>query len=198
LTPARLSRTAAHAAFSAYGRPRYSIDGTVNLALVFGDFKRFAFLADIDLNPASPAAALESPPSWSLTASVAARINVAFHQNAVPSIGEVAVTALADAANVSVQVSATPAFLKPTTIRIDSLASGAARKIAPVPVELDLAFLSGLSEAVRAEVNFRVRVGDNEVFALAVPERFFRQANGQDLRAHPNSWPPSCAPTILP
>ena len=41
-------------------------------------------------------ATAEVSPSWSLTASVASRINVAFHQNAVPSIGEIALTAPAD------------------------------------------------------------------------------------------------------
>jgi hypothetical protein len=106
----------------------------------------------------------EPPRLWSLT-----RINVAFHQNAVPSVGEVALTAPVDASDVSVEIRATPPFLKPAMLRMDALAAGAARRIAPVPVELDLAVLSGLTEAVRAEVSFRARAGDAEVAALDLP-----------------------------
>jgi len=120
------------------------------------------------LETESPSAA-QVAPSWSLTASVASRINVAFHQNAVPSIGEIALTAPAGAADVCVQVRATPAFLKPATLRIDALAAGVARKISPVPIELDLAALAGLTEAVRAQVSFRVLVKEDEVFALDLP-----------------------------
>ena len=123
----------------------------------------------IEAESSSAPAGPQSPPSWSLTASVASRINVAFHQNAVPSIGEIALTAPADAVNISVHVRATPAFVKPVTIRIDALTRGAARKIAPVPVELDLAVLSSLTEAVRAEVNLRLLAGEDEVFALDLP-----------------------------
>ncbi|MGO9741679.1 MAG: DUF3320 domain-containing protein [Roseiarcus sp.] len=111
----------------------------------------------------------EAPRLWSLSASVAPRINVAFHQNAVPSIGEIALTAPVDAVDVAVQIRATPPFLKPTTLRIDALAAGATRKIAPVPVELDLAVLAGLTEAVRAEVNLRLRAGEDEFAALDLP-----------------------------
>src|SRR5947209_20310418 len=101
----------------------------------------------------SPSAA-EASPSWVLTASLAARINVAFHQNAVPSIAEIALTAPTDAAEVSVKLRATPVFLKPVTLRFDALAAGVTRKISPVPVELDLAALAGLTEAARGQVHF--------------------------------------------
>src|SRR6185437_14275419 len=125
----------------------------------------------MDETPArpSPEAEAEGPKSWSLSASVAPRINVAFHQNAVPSIGEIALTAPVDAVDVSVEIRATPPFLKPATLRIDALAAGATRKIAPVPVELDLAVLAGLKEAVRGEVHLRLRVGDSEIQSLDLP-----------------------------
>ena len=122
------------------------------------------------VEPEAPGATLApTPPSWSLAASVAPRLNVAFHQNAVPSIGEVALTAPVDAADVSVQIKATPPFLKPATFRIDAITAGATRTIAPVAVELDLSVLAGLTEAVRAQLSFRARVGEADVAALDVP-----------------------------
>ena len=139
----------------------------------------------IDVVSDLAATAPEAPASWSLTASVASRINVAFHQNAVPSIAEIALTAPADIANISVHVRATPAFLKPAAVRIDAMAAGVARKVAPVPVELDLAVLSGLTEAVRGEVNFRVRVGEDEVFALDVPVTLLSPSEWTGLSSAP-------------
>ena len=123
----------------------------------------------MDSSEVESSSAADATPSWAFTASLASRINVAFHQNAVPSIAEIALTAPMDAAEVSMQIRATPAFLKPATLRIDALAAGVTRKISPVPVELDLAALAGLTEAVRGQVRFRVLVKEDEVFALDLP-----------------------------
>jgi hypothetical protein len=109
------------------------------------------------------------PPGWTISASHAARINVAFHQNAAPFISEITLTAPVDAVDVSLRIRSVPPFLKPATLRIDAIAAGTARRIAPVPVELDLAVLAGLTEAVRGEVTLSLHAGQDEIKTLDLP-----------------------------
>ncbi|MGH7102124.1 MAG: DUF3320 domain-containing protein [Acetobacteraceae bacterium] len=86
--------------------------------------------------------------------SIAARINVAFHQNAVPAVAEITLVNETDSSvnEVTVSVSATPEFLRPATFRLDGLRPRGTARICPVLTELDAAFLLNLTEAVRCEI----------------------------------------------
>jgi hypothetical protein len=74
-----------------------------------------------------------------LKASVASRVNAAFHANSVPAIAEIEIindteNALTD---VSVLVASAPGFLKPKMFRLDRVGERGTERLNPVPVELD-------------------------------------------------------------
>lgn len=98
-------------------------------------------------------------------ANVAERINVAFHQNSIPVIGEIEIVNETDQAlsDVEVSVTATPAFLVPKTFRFDHVAVGGLQQLSPVQVQLDAAFLRKLTEAVDGEVLIEARVNGETI-----------------------------------
>jgi hypothetical protein len=105
-----------------------------------------------------------------LKASVASRINAAFHANSVPAIAEIEImndteNALTD---VSVLVSSTPGFLKPKMFRLDRVRERGTERLNPVSVELDPAFLFGVAEAVRGEISIALQAGEQIVASLAI------------------------------
>jgi hypothetical protein len=104
-----------------------------------------------------------------LKASIASRINAAFHANSVPAIVEIEIInnteqALTDA---SVLVSSTPAFLKPKIFRLDRVRERGTERLNPVSVELDTAFLFRIAEAVRGEISITLHVGEQILASLA-------------------------------
>jgi hypothetical protein len=106
-----------------------------------------------------------------LKASAASRINAAFHANSVPAIAEIEIInnteqALTDA---SVLVSSVPGFLRPKIFRLDRVRERGTERLNPVAVELDPAFLFGLSEAIRGEISITLQVDGQIVSALAMP-----------------------------
>src|SRR4051812_47812271 len=85
-----------------------------------------------------------------LKANVASRINAAFHANSVPAIAELEIIneteeALTDA---SVMVPSTPGFMKPKIFRLDRVRERSTKRLNPMPVELDAAFLLGLTDTL--------------------------------------------------
>jgi hypothetical protein len=109
--------------------------------------------------------------SVELKANVASRVNAAFHANSVPAIAEIAIVndteqALTDA---SVLVSSIPGFLKPKIFRLDRVREHGTERLNPVPVELDPAFLLGVSEAIRGEIRIALQVEEQTVTSLATP-----------------------------
>jgi very-short-patch-repair endonuclease len=104
-----------------------------------------------------------------LKASIASRINAAFHANSVPTIAEIEIIndteeAITDA---SVLVSSTPGFLKPKIFRLDRMRERSTERLNPVSVELDPAFLFGVTEAIRGEISIALQVGDQIVSSIA-------------------------------
>jgi len=111
------------------------------------------------------------PGQIEVKASVAARLNVAFHQNSIPAIAEIEVVNSSDndLTDVTVSVDAVPPFLLPKIFRFDRLRAGASQRINPVAVDLDAKFLVGVSEAILGEITLSTRAGGDEVARLSVP-----------------------------
>jgi len=104
-----------------------------------------------------------------LKASVANRINAAFHANSVPAISEIEVINQTEGVltDLSIVVSSTPGFLKPKIFRLDRVREHGTERLNPVPVELDAAFLLGLTEAVRGEISIALKSGDRDISSVA-------------------------------
>ena len=103
-----------------------------------------------------------------IKANIAARLNVAFHQNSVPAIAEIELVndTENDLNGISISVSAVPGFLQPKTFRFDQVLAGGTQRLNPVPIDFDAKYLLGLSEAVRGEIDLVARVGETEVARL--------------------------------
>src|SRR5262245_9879742 len=80
-------------------------------------------------------------------------VNVAFYQNAVPIIRELAVenTSGRDLAEISVHLTAEPSFFTPGVWRIDRIADKATHHVRSLDLKLDPAFLAGINASRRGE-----------------------------------------------
>src|ERR1700722_11147626 len=97
-------------------------------------------------------------------------VNVAFYQNAVPIIRELAVeNALGrDLSEISVHLSAEPPFLTPGVWRIERISDQAVHHIRSLDVKLDPAFLAGINASRRGELRIRVEASGNLLVEQAV------------------------------
>jgi len=88
-------------------------------------------------------------------------VNVAFYQNAVPIIRDLAVeNALGrDLSEISVHLSAEPPFLTPGVWRIERIADQAVHHIRSFDLKLDPAFLAGINASRRGELRIQVEAG---------------------------------------
>lgn len=88
----------------------------------------------------------QRPRVVTLKANIAARLNVAFHQNSVPAIAEIELVndTDADLHDLSLFVSAIPDFIQPKVLRIDYVRAGGTQRLNPVHVDLDARFLLDL------------------------------------------------------
>src|SRR3984957_18711906 len=88
-------------------------------------------------------------------------VNVAFYQNAVPIIRELAVeNALGrDLSEISVHLSAEPPFLTPGVWRVERIADQAVHHIRSFDLKLDPAFLAGINASRRGELRIQVEAG---------------------------------------
>ena len=89
--------------------------------------------------------------------SVAANVNLAFYQNAVPIIRELTIgnAAAAELRDIEVHLSSEPAFISPGVWRISSIAAESDHHLRLVDIKLNHGFLAGLTAAGRAELTFR-------------------------------------------
>jgi hypothetical protein len=137
-------------------------------------------LDDADSKPAPPRVV-------AIKANIAARLNLAFHQNSVPAIAEIELINDTDAnlEDVTVFVSATPAFVQPKVFRFDHLQAGGAQRLNPVPIDFDAKFLLGLTEALRGEITIVAKASEVEVARLTTPCQLLSPAEWTGLSSAP-------------
>jgi Protein of unknown function (DUF4011)/REase_MTES_1575/AAA domain/Protein of unknown function (DUF3320) len=105
-----------------------------------------------------------------VSCTVADNINVAFYQNAVPIIRDLAVeNALgSDLAGISVHLTSEPPFLTPGVWRIERIADQAVHHIRSLDLKLDPAFLAGINASRRGELRVRVEAAGTVLAEQAV------------------------------
>lgn len=93
-----------------------------------------------------------------ITCANADNVNVAFYQNAVPIIRDLAVenTLGRDLTEISVHLTAEPAFLTPGVWRIERIADQTTHHIRSLDLKLDPAFLGGINSSRRGELRIQV------------------------------------------
>jgi very-short-patch-repair endonuclease len=105
-----------------------------------------------------------------IACTAADNVNVAFYQNAVPIIRDLAVeNALGrDLSEISVHLSAEPPFLTPGVWRIERIADKTVHHIRSLDLKLDPAFLAGINASRRGELCIQVEAGGIVLAELAV------------------------------
>jgi very-short-patch-repair endonuclease len=85
---------------------------------------------------------------------VAEHVSIAFHQNAIPVIGEIRLDNQggADLADVVLEVTTEPAFTQPLVVRIAAIAAGGQHHVTAPNPSLDAAVLRRLTEGVTGDV----------------------------------------------
>ena len=89
-----------------------------------------------------------------LKISLAPRVNIAFHQNAIPIASELAISNQSeqDLVEVEIRVRSEPGFFVPAVWRVDRIVAGGVHHIALPDLRLDPAVLAKLTESVRGQV----------------------------------------------
>ena len=90
--------------------------------------------------------------------SVAANVNLAFYQNAIPIIRELTIANTSDSElrNIEAHLSSEPAFVSPGAWQISAISPQSDHHLRLVDIKLDHGFLAGLTAARRAELKIRV------------------------------------------
>ncbi|MEY9548414.1 hypothetical protein ABIF67_002479 [Bradyrhizobium japonicum] len=96
-----------------------------------------------------------------ITCTAADNANVAFYQNAVPIIRELAIenTLGRNLTDISVRLTAEPPFLNPGIWRIESIADKAVHHIRSLDLKLDPTFLAGINASRRGELHIQIEAG---------------------------------------
>jgi very-short-patch-repair endonuclease len=111
-----------------------------------------------------------APAVVKVTCSASDNVNVAFYQNAVPIVRELAIeNGLAeDLSDISVHLTAEPPFMVPGVWRIERIASKATHHVRSLDLKLDPAFLAGINAAQRGQLRIRVDAAGVSVAGCAV------------------------------
>jgi hypothetical protein len=101
-------------------------------------------------------------------AGLAPNLNLAFYQNSVPILRELAIVNDGEDPLPAVELKLTsePAFIKPKTWRIDSVNAGQRYRITDLDLELDAGLLGRLTEAEIAQSSFKLRTNGNKIASL--------------------------------
>ena len=110
-------------------------------------------------------------PALRIEATIAPRLSLAFHQNAVPVLRELAlINDGADAVEgIDLTLSSEPPFLAPKTWRIDAIGAGQHYRLPKLDVSLDGALLGRLTEAETATAHLIATSAGEPVARLDVP-----------------------------
>ncbi len=97
--------------------------------------------------------------TWKIHTTIAAKIGFATHQNAIPVIRELSLTAPTDIAleNLTLSLTADPPFIHPQTWRIDAVAAGASLRIANRDIALNATLLHDLTESLVGNFTLTLR-----------------------------------------
>jgi hypothetical protein len=103
--------------------------------------------------------------SLKVTCAAADNVNVAFYQNAVPIVRELAIeNGLGrELTDISVHLSSEPAFLSPGVWRFDRIADEATHHIRSLDLKLNPAFLAGINAAQRGEIQIHVEAAGTAI-----------------------------------
>lgn len=112
----------------------------------------------------------ESP---TISADIAGSFTYASYQNAIPVVRSIVVENKSDRyfQDCLVELSSSPAFLRPKSWKLDRLIPGDSLPLNDRKVELDAAYLAGLNEAERGEITLRLSLGDQMLDEQRFPVR---------------------------
>lgn len=110
-------------------------------------------------------------PGIRIEVSLTGRVNLAFHQNAVPFLRELVVVNDGEEplSDVELELSSEPGFLKSRTWHMDSVGSGQRYHVSGLDVTLDAALLARLTEAEAANAIFVLKSAGAEIARLVQP-----------------------------
>lgn len=105
--------------------------------------------------------------TWTIEAAIAAKIGFATHQNAIPIIRDLSVTAPAGTAaeNLTLSLSADPPFVQAKTWRIDAMTGGDTLHVTDRDIALNATLLHELTEAITGTLTLTLT--DNQGVTLA-------------------------------
>lgn len=109
----------------------------------------------------------------SVACSIAQHVNVAFQQNAIPVVQEIALTNEAedDACEIEVRLSTVPSFTAPLVIRLDRISAGTTHHVRAPDIRLDADYLRRLTEGLLGEFVVEVVSSGGEPETVRVPVR---------------------------
>ena len=100
-----------------------------------------------------------------ISCSIADHISIAFHQNSIPAVYEIAVEngLDRDLTDVAVRIATEPAFVVPTTWPIERIPAGGTHHIRTPSLKLDASLLMKLTEGVRADFTVILEVSGEQL-----------------------------------
>lgn len=106
---------------------------------------------------------IEKPLAPKIFADIASSFTYASHQNAIPVLRGIGIENQSDrqVQALRLELSSTPAFLRPKTWTIDRVIPGDHLPLGDRKVELDAGYLAGLNEAERGEITLRLIAGSD-------------------------------------
>jgi very-short-patch-repair endonuclease len=113
--------------------------------------------------------------NFTIKSAVADHVSVAFHQNAIPVIHEIALNnpCETDVADVELSVISEPAFAAPLIIRIERVGAGATHHVRALGLQLDAAFLRKINEGVRGGLAIRAVAGELPLAEESLPIQLY-------------------------
>ncbi|WP_271565787.1 DUF3320 domain-containing protein [Bradyrhizobium sp. CCBAU 11386] len=122
-----------------------------------------------------------------IVCTAANNINVAFYQNAIPIIRELALenSEGRDLRELSVHLTSEPAFMTSGVWRIERIEDGATHRIRSLDLKLDPAFLAGINAARRAELRIRVEAAGDKLAEKSVEVNLLPPSHWGGVNAAP-------------
>ncbi|MEP6588219.1 MAG: hypothetical protein ABJA84_05635, partial [Polaromonas sp.] len=138
-----------------------------------------------DMTAAAPTAVLEQEIRIDIEAD--ATIGYASIQNAVPVLRALRLTnpLLEAVENLEVVISCSPSFARGLKLRFDKLAAGETRRISPLDLHPDHAFLADLKESVNASIRVVAEAGGQELAVACQPVQVLAYDQWAGTRALP-------------